>query len=126
MHAFDVHAAIDAGSSVRIGGTETLNTAVAPSSTYYFHPTSAPFPVTNVLTTYSRVTSSPGCTVDVVYDTKIPPRFGYHTGAMQITPPSDCGVDSCINFEYLDPAYNAAAVCRIKFNAQCATAAPTE
>jgi len=120
VHAFDVHAAIDAGSSVRIGGTETLNTAVAPGATYYFHPTNSPFHVTNVLTTYSRVTSSPGCTIDVAYDTKIPPRFGYHTGAIAITAQSDCGADACINFEYLDPKYNPSGVCRIKFSDQCA------
>lgn len=114
-----MHVAIDSGNTIRIGNTDVLNTAAAPSSTYFFHPTSAPFPVTNVLTTYSRVTSSPGCTVDVVYDTKIPPRFGYHTGSMQITPHADCGVGACINFEYIDPAFNAAGRCRIKFDAQC-------
>jgi hypothetical protein len=120
VHAFDVHAAIDAGSSVRIGGTETLNTATAPGAVFYFHPTNSPFHVTNVLTTYSRVTSSPGCTVDVAYDTKIPPRFGFHTGAITITAHPDCGANACINFEYLDSKYNAAGNCRIRFSDQCA------
>lgn len=115
-----MHTAIDAGSSVRIGGTETLNTAAAPSSIFYFHPTNSPFSVTNVLTTYTKVSASSGCTIDVAYDTKIEPRYGYHTGAISITAHSDCGADACINFEFLDPKYNAAGACRIKFSDQCA------
>jgi hypothetical protein len=105
---------------VRFGGTATLNTAAAPTQTFYFHPTTSPFHVTNVLTTYSRVTSSPGCTVDVRYDDKIPPRYGYHTGVATITPHSDCGPNSCLNLEFVDPEYNANGVCRVRFSEQCA------
>ena len=102
-----------------MGGTDTLNTPVAEGSVFYFHPDRSPFHVTNVLTTYSKVTTTPGCTVDVSYDTKIPPRFGFHTGAVTITTHADCGPDACINFEYLDPKYNAAGVCRVRFSNQC-------
>ena len=120
VNTFDVHIALDAGNAVRVGGTDTLNTAAAPSQIFYFHPTSSPFHVTNVLTTYSRVTTSAGCTVDVNYDTKIPPMSGFHTGAITITAHSDCGAGSCINFEFLSGAYNAAGVCRFMFSDQCA------
>lgn len=110
---------IDAGDSVRIGGTDTLNTPVAKKSVFYFHPDESPFHVTNVLTTYSKVVASAGCTVDVVYDDKIPSRYGYYTGSMAIHAHADCGPDSCINFEYLDSKYNAAGVCRVQFSDKC-------
>ena len=119
VRAFDVHVAIDSGNAVRVGGTNTLNTPVASDAVFYFHPDTSPFHVTNVLTTYSTVTASPGCTIDVAYDTKIPPRFGFHTGAAVVTPHADCGPGACLHFEYLDPAYNAAGVCRVRFSEQC-------
>ena len=120
VHDFDVHVAMDAHGVIRVGGTETLNTPVATSSTYHFHPTTSPFHVTNVLTTYGKVVSSPGCTVDVKYDTKIPPVNGFHTGAIEITAHPDCGEGACIGFEFLDASYNAAGVCRVKFSNECA------
>ena len=121
VHDFDLHFAIDSEHSVRVGGTDTLNTPVATSSTFHFHTDNSPFHVTNVLTTYSKVVASPGGTVDVSYDTKIPPRFGFHTGSMTITTHADCAPDACINFEYLDSRYNAAGQCRIRFSDQCST-----
>jgi len=120
VNAFDVHVAIDAGNAVRVGGTDTLNTAVALTQPHFFHPTTSPFHTTSVLTTYSKITASPGCTVDVVYNTKIPAQFGFHTGLATITAHPDCAEGACINIEFLDPLYNAAGACRFMFSDQCA------
>lgn len=103
---------------MRLGTTDTLNTGTAPSDHFYFG--NSEFYVTNVLSTYAKVVPSDGCTVAVQYDTKIPPRFGYHTGTTKITPGAGCGPGSCINFEYLDSKYNDAGNCRIQFSDRCA------
>ena len=123
VNAFDVHVAIDSGDTVRVGGTDTLNTNVALTQPHYFHPTTSPFHVTSVLTTYSKITSSEGCTIDVVYDVKIPAVSDFHTGAITITAHPDCGAEgACINIEFLSGAYNSAGECRFMFSAQCALA----
>ena len=122
---FDVHVAIDAGNKVRIGGTDSLNLPVAHSQTYNFHPENSPFQATSVLTTYSKVTASPGCTIDVVYDNKISPQSGFHTGVASITAHSDCGAGSCLNFEFLDASYNEAGKCRVKFSDRCGSGTTT-
>lgn len=121
VNTFDVHVALDADNSVRVGGTDTLNTAVAPSQDFYFHPTTSPFHMTDVLTTYSKVTSSNGCVLDVGYDVKIRPRFGFHTGAITIMAHSGCSAGDCINFEFLESRYDAAGKCRIRFSEECAS-----
>ena len=105
---------------MRVGGTETLNTNVATSQQHFFHPTTSPFHVTSVLTTYSKITASEGCTIDVVYDVKIRNQFGFHTGLATITAHSDCGEGACININNMNAAYNAAGQCRFMFSAQCA------
>lgn len=116
--ALDLHQAIDGGSKIRLGGTDTLNTPPALDSVWHYH--HAQFVVTNVLSTYSRVVASAGCTVDVEYDTKIAPRYGFHTGTTKITPHADCGPGSCVSFEYLNAQYNAAGHCRLLFSDYCA------
>ena len=119
VNEFDVHVALDGGNSVRVGGTDTLNTPTAKEDVFYFHPDKSPFYVTNVLTTYSRVTASAGCTIDVTYDVKIAPRNGFYSGAISVTPQADCGPDSCLNFEFLDRQHDAAGACRVRFSDQC-------
>jgi len=116
-----VHVAIDSGHTVRVGGTDTLNTNVALTQPFFFHPTTSPFHVTSVLTTYSKINATEGCTIDVVYDTKIPAVSGFHTGAITITAHPDCGAEgACINIEFLSGAYNPSGQCRFRFSDQCA------
>jgi len=120
LSSFDVHVAIDSGSRVRVGPTETLNSGQAVTEVFPFHGANGPFHLTSVLTTYSKYsTSSPGCSISTQYDTKIAPVNGYHTGAATITTNGACE-NACIDIEFLNSEYNAAGKCRFKFDAACA------
>jgi hypothetical protein len=105
-----------------MGDTDTLNLPVAINQEFEFHPSESPFHMTNVLTTYGKVVASPGCTVDVIYDDKIQPKSGYHTGRVTVTAHNDCGPGSCISVVHMDSHYDAASECRIKYNDECSVA----
>ena len=122
LSSYNVHVAIDSDNNVRIGGTDTLNTQAALSKTFGFHPASSPFSMTHVLTTYAKITSStPNCTLTTTYDDKIPPMNGYHVGAVSVSAGADCAAGSCINLEFLQTSHNPNGVCRIEYNARCAS-----
>ena len=114
-----MHIAISSGNQARVGGTDSLNTPSALTDNFEFHPSKAPFFATSVLTTYTKITSA-DCEVSVVYDDRIAPRNGFHTGAATITPSPVCGPGSCIDIEFEHPQYNEAGKCRFKFNNACA------
>ena len=118
----DVHIAYESDdTTIRVGPTETLNLNRAKTDNFNFHPANSPFTTTTVLTTYSKfTTSTPGCTVTAVYDDKIPPRGGFHTGAASLTMSAGCGEGTCVDIEFLDPAYNAAGKCRFRYHSECA------
>jgi hypothetical protein len=116
--------AIESGNRVRIGGTDTLNTNAALTQTFGFHPANSPFHLTNVLTTYTRVVPTAGCTTSVTYDYKVPPQQGYYTGTTEIVAQPDCGPGSCVNLEFLDSAFNPAGTQRICYDPLCERQAP--
>ena len=119
-----MHVAIESGHRVRIGATPTLNTDLALTQTFGFHPSNSPFHVTNVLTTYTRIVPTENCTATMTYDTKIPPQYGYFTGATQIAAESDCGPHACFNLEFADNALNPAGSQRICYDVLCETHMP--
>jgi hypothetical protein len=109
---------------VRIGGTETLNTNVALTQTFGFHPSNSPFHVTSVLTTYTRIVPTENCTATMTYDTKVPPQRGYYTGTTQIAADADCGEGACFDIEFLDANFNPAGAQRICHDPLCETHSP--
>jgi hypothetical protein len=117
---FDVHVAIERGFAVRVGGTETLNTDTALTSTYGFHPTTSPFHITNVLTTYTRISATTNCTLTTTYDEKVPSRNGYHTGAIQVTAANDCEPGDCISMHFLDSRFDERGMRRFCYAPECA------
>lgn len=119
-----MHVAIESGHRVRIGGTDTLNTDLALSQTFGFHPSNSPFHLTNVLTTYTRVVPTENCTATMTYDYKVPAQRTYYTGTTQIAAEADCGPGACFNLEFLDSAFNPAGHQRICYDPLCETAAP--
>jgi Flp pilus assembly protein TadG len=129
VNDFDVHVVVDPAvtpSSVRIGGTDTLNTQAGLSQGFYFHPTTSPFHVTVAHTAYVNVVSSNPieCNLDVSYDVKFDPVSDgvrtFRTGAMTITAPAGCVQGMCINFEFYEGIYDTNGNCRITFSDQCA------
>ena len=117
---FDVHVAIERGFAVRVGGTETLNTDTALTSTYGFHPTTSPFHITNVLTTYTRISATTNCTLTTTYDEKVPSRNGYYTGAIQVTAANDCEPGDCISMHFLDSRFDERGMRRFCYAPECA------
>jgi hypothetical protein len=110
---------VDTGNRVRIGGTDTLNTAAGITQTFGYHPSRSPFSITNVLTTYTRIEATAGCTINVQYDTKFAPVNGHYTGAITIAAENDCGPGSCFDLIFDDSSFNAAGSQRICYDPLC-------
>jgi hypothetical protein len=110
---------MDTGSRVRVGPTDTLNTASAPTDVFGFHPTS-PFHATSVLTTFSKITGSDGCEPTVVYDDRVPPHGDFHVGVATVTPGAGCVAGSCLHLEFEHQLLDLAGQCRFRFNENCA------
>ena len=104
---------------MRVGSTDNLNLPIAHTQTYTFHPSNSPFDTTSVLTTYSKVVAT--CPVTVVYDDKIPPINGFHTGHTTIIADPSCGQGDCISFQFLEGAHDPSGVCRIVYSDVCAS-----
>lgn len=117
---YNLHVAIDSGNAVRLGGTDTLNTAAGLTQAFSFHPANSPFVMTHVLTTYAKITSTENCTLTTTYDNRVPSVNGYHVGAVSVSAGADCKAGSCINVEFMQASHNTNGVCRIQYHDACA------